>query len=70
MASVILTTAPACTMIAMGAGAGVTGIHNAAVDEPDDWDYTAPMIAGAAIGFAVDVALFVFLKRQWSKPMT
>lgn len=66
----VIATMPACTVLAMGAGAGVTGIHNAAVDEPDEWDYTVPMITGAAIGLVVDIILFYELKRAWSKPMT
>ncbi len=61
---------PACTVGAMGTGAAITGIHNAAVDEPDAWDYPVPMLTGAAIGLVVDIVFVYFLERQWSKPMT
>jgi hypothetical protein len=66
----LLATTPACTVVGMGAGAGLTGIHNGFSDEADDWNYTAPMITGAVIGLITDFILFKTLGSMWSKPMT
>ena len=69
MMTAVLVTAPACTVVSMGVGAGVTRIHNSNVDERDKWDYAAPMITSALIGLVVDILFLKWLARQWSKPM-
>jgi hypothetical protein len=61
---------PGCTLVGIGVASGTTAIHNATVDQPDQWGYTTPILIGAAAGLVVDIVFLKFLQRQWAKPMT
>jgi hypothetical protein len=61
---------PGCTLLSIGATSATIGIHNAAVDHPDEWSYGVPVLVSAIVGLVTDVALVALWGKQWAKPMT
>ncbi|HSD87691.1 MAG TPA: hypothetical protein VLB44_09250 [Kofleriaceae bacterium] len=70
VASALLATAPACTLVGLGVGSSVVGTHNAFTDDQNDWHYATPMWIGAGIGLACDIVFILLMKSQWDKPLT
>ena len=67
---VLALSLSACTLAAIGTTSSTIGLHNAATDSKDRWDYETPVIVSALVGLAFDIGFLLFLNKQWSKPMT
>ncbi len=63
-------TTPACTLGGIGVASTTVAVHNAIADSSDRWNYTTPLLVGAALGFAVDIWFLWYMSKQWGKPMT
>ncbi len=59
MAIALACTAPACTLGLPLVFSGGTAIHNGIANDENHWNYTKPILIGAALGFVVDIYLLV-----------
>ncbi len=59
-----------CTVLMPAAFCGGTAIHNGIADDENHWNYTKPILIGAALGLVIDYFLGKEAARMWSKPMT
>jgi len=70
MATMLLASQPACTLVGLGVGSSVVATHNAFTEDTSDWHYGTPMLIGAGIGLACDIVIILLMKSQWDKPLT
>ncbi|CAN5746628.1 hypothetical protein BH11MYX3_BH11MYX3_48120 [soil metagenome] len=59
-----------CTLLMPAALSGATAIHNGIAADENHWNYTKPILIGAALGLVIDFLLGKEFVKSWAKPMT
>ena len=67
LAAIALAGTASCTVLGLGAGAGVTAIHNNGVDEGEKWGYGIPVTLGGIVGLLIDIYLLNKLEDSFKK---